>query len=90
MEFDDSRINYSEENEYTYIIGYDFLCLIVHVENIIPPVLVIDKFNVVFFRKPENVDFNILGLELYLKFFLLSPLQITFNHTFGVQIILQK
>ena len=49
MEFDDSRINYSEENEYTYIIGYDFLCLIVHVENIIPPVLIIDKFNVAFF-----------------------------------------
>ena len=57
MEFSDSSISYSEQNEYTYIIGYTFLYFIAHIENIVPPVLFIDKFNVVLsFQNLKNVD----------------------------------
>ena len=57
MEFGDSSINYSEENEYIYIIGYNFLYFIAHIENIVPPVMFIDKFNVVLsFQNLKNVD----------------------------------
>ena len=69
MEFDDSRINNSEENEYTYIIQYNFLCLIAHVENIVPPVIFIYKFSVVLsFQNLKNNDINILKYEIYLTF----------------------
>ena len=57
MEFGDSSINYSEENEYTYIIEYNFLYFIALIENIVPPVMFIDKFNVVLsFQNLKNVD----------------------------------
>ena len=56
---------------------------IIHIENIVPPVMFIDKFNVVlFFKNIKNVDNNILECEIHLTFLLLSLLQITLSHTF--------
>ena len=84
MKLDDSRISSSDENGYTYIIGYNFLCFSVHIENIVPLVMFIEKFNVVLsFHNLKNVDINIVKYEIYLTFLLFSLLQITFNYTFG-------
>ena len=60
MKLDDSRISSSDENGYTYIIGYNFLCFSVHIENIVPLVMFIEKFDVVLsFHNLKNVDINI-------------------------------
>ena len=45
MEFDDSSTNCLDENEYTDIIGYHFLFFIVNIDNYVPPLIFIDKFN---------------------------------------------
>ena len=84
MKLDDSRISSSDENGYTYIIGYNFLCFSVHIENIVPLVMFIEKFDVVLsFHNLKNVDINIVKYEIYLTFLLFSLLQITFSYTFG-------
>ena len=57
MELDDSSTNYSDENEYTYINGYNFLCFIVHIDNNVPLLIFIDKFIAVLsFQNLKNFD----------------------------------
>ena len=69
MEFDDSGTNYSDKNECTYIIGYNFLCFIVHVDNNVPPFIFIDKFNVqLYLQNLKNV--NILYVNFINDFFI--------------------
>ena len=55
----------------TYIVGYNFLRFIAHIENIVPPVMFIDIFSVALsFQNLKNVDINILECEIYFNIFI--------------------
>ena len=74
----------------TYIVGYNFLCFIAHIENIVPPVTFIDKFSVALsFQNLKNVDINILECEIYFNIFIKIS-QFEFLVTTGQRVLVYK
>ena len=74
----------------TYIVGYNFLCFIAHIENIVPPAMFIDKFSVALsFQNLKKVDINILECKINFNIFIKIS-QFEFLVTTGQRILVYK
>ena len=65
IKINDSSINYSEENESTYMVEYEFKHFIIHTENIASLVMFINKFNIMLsFQNLKKFDIVYMVLVL--------------------------